>query len=199
MENQNEFWQFSDQLRLHSGGFANLALNDTTWAPKRFEDRRNFEYFSPSSSSGSAAAPEHRASDFNPFDDGWKNHLGLSGGAFSKKEPPSPLPVASSPVDKNLSAVNRFFANEKDHDLLFGGGNKNVGKYANNFKHGVFGVKKKESNDDLDAKNANNYNNGGVEKRFKTVPASEALPRNEAIGGYVFVCKHDTMQENLRR
>ncbi|MCP6508540.1 hypothetical protein NL478_27630, partial [Klebsiella pneumoniae] len=54
------------------------------------------------------------------------------------------------------------------------------------------------------AKNeSNNNNNNGaaaaVDKRFKTLPASEALPRNEAIGGYIFVCNNDTMEENLKR
>ncbi|XP_020674339.2 B2 protein-like, partial [Dendrobium catenatum] len=44
-----------------------------------------------------------------------------------------------------------------------------------------------------------NGNGGGVDKRFKTLPASEALPRNEAVGGYIFVCNNDTMQENLER
>ncbi|MDK0764163.1 hypothetical protein P5E87_15500, partial [Clostridium perfringens] len=42
-------------------------------------------------------------------------------------------------------------------------------------------------------------NNGAVDRRFKSLPASEALPRNEAIGGYIFVCNNDTMEENLKR
>jgi len=38
-----------------------------------------------------------------------------------------------------------------------------------------------------------------VDKRFKTLPPSESLPRNETVGGYIFVCNNDTMQENLKR
>ncbi|GAB2230935.1 hypothetical protein Droror1_Dr00015233 [Drosera rotundifolia] len=44
-----------------------------------------------------------------------------------------------------------------------------------------------------------NNNNKSLEKRFKCLPPSEALPRNETIGGYIFVCNNDTMEENLRR
>ncbi|KAJ8459321.1 hypothetical protein OPV22_032247 [Ensete ventricosum] len=46
--------------------------------------------------------------------------------------------------------------------------------------------------------NSNN-NNAVVDKRFKTLPATEMLPRNEVLGGYIFVCNNDTMQEDLKR
>ncbi|PPD79435.1 hypothetical protein GOBAR_DD23637 [Gossypium barbadense] len=32
-----------------------------------------------------------------------------------------------------------------------------------------------------------------------TLPATETLPRNEVLGGYIFVCNNDTMQEDLKR
>lgn len=38
-----------------------------------------------------------------------------------------------------------------------------------------------------------------IDKRFKTLPATETLPRNEVLGGYIFVCNNDTMQEDLKR
>ncbi|CAK7328311.1 unnamed protein product [Dovyalis caffra] len=47
--------------------------------------------------------------------------------------------------------------------------------------------------------NINNDNNNAVDKRFKTLPATETLPRNEVLGGYIFVCNNDTMQEDLKR
>ena len=34
---------------------------------------------------------------------------------------------------------------------------------------------------------------------YKTLPPAEMLPRNEALGGYIFVCNNETMQEDLRR
>ncbi|KAH7388409.1 hypothetical protein KP509_16G074500 [Ceratopteris richardii] len=36
-------------------------------------------------------------------------------------------------------------------------------------------------------------------KRFKTLPPPESLSRNETLGGYIFVCNNDTMQEDLKR
>ncbi|KAL5202273.1 hypothetical protein ABZP36_013225 [Zizania latifolia] len=47
--------------------------------------------------------------------------------------------------------------------------------------------------------NGNNSSNSAVDKRFKTLPTSEMLPRNEVLGGYIFVCNNDTMQEDLKR
>ncbi|KAG6742754.1 B2 protein [Populus alba] len=47
--------------------------------------------------------------------------------------------------------------------------------------------------------NINIDNNNTVDKRFKTLPATETLPRNEVLGGYIFVCNNDTMQEDLKR
>ncbi|KAG8384971.1 hypothetical protein BUALT_Bualt04G0173600 [Buddleja alternifolia] len=46
-----------------------------------------------------------------------------------------------------------------------------------------------------DSTNASN----AVDKRFKTLPVAETLPRNEVLGGYIFVCNNDTMQEDLKR
>ncbi|XP_041005831.1 B2 protein [Juglans microcarpa x Juglans regia] len=47
--------------------------------------------------------------------------------------------------------------------------------------------------------NENANTNNAVDKRFKTLPATETLPRNEVLGGYIFVCNNDTMQEDLKR
>ncbi|XP_072952060.1 uncharacterized protein [Typha angustifolia] len=47
--------------------------------------------------------------------------------------------------------------------------------------------------------NSNNNNNTVVDKRFKTLPSTEMLPRNEVLGGYIFVCNNDTMLEDLKR
>ncbi|KAL3653832.1 hypothetical protein CASFOL_003513 [Castilleja foliolosa] len=46
---------------------------------------------------------------------------------------------------------------------------------------------------------ANKEDNNALDKRFKTLPAAETLPRNEVLGGYIFVCNNDTMQEDLKR
>ncbi|GFP82767.1 b2 protein [Phtheirospermum japonicum] len=45
----------------------------------------------------------------------------------------------------------------------------------------------------------NKEDNNALDKRYKTLPAAETLPRNEVLGGYIFVCNNDTMQEDLKR
>ncbi|XP_010554108.1 PREDICTED: B2 protein-like [Tarenaya hassleriana] len=70
-------------------------------------------------------------------------------------------------------------------------GNLNVNKYTGNVVTHK-GSSNKNNND-------NGNQNSAVDKRFKTLPASEILPRNEVLGGYVFVCNNDTMQEDLKR
>ncbi|NMG42117.1 hypothetical protein GRZ55_23140, partial [Chelativorans sp. ZYF759] len=78
--------------------------------------------------------------------------------------------------------------------------NKSAGRAASNNSHGHAGGGKKGGGG---GKHGKNEGNGGAvaatDKRFKTLPASEALPRGQAIGGYIFVCNNDTMDENLRR
>jgi hypothetical protein len=84
--------------------------------------------------------------------------------------------------------------------------NKSAGRAASNNSHGHAGGKKGGGAGEYGNKKKhgkNEGNNGGgagaTDKRFKTLPASEALPRGQAIGGYIFVCNNDTMDENLRR
>ncbi|GMI68330.1 Asparagine-rich protein 2 [Hibiscus trionum] len=59
------------------------------------------------------------------------------------------------------------------------------------------------SKDAINNSNTNNNNSNeninAVDKRFKTLPATETLPRDEVLGGYIFVCNNDTMQEDLKR
>lgn len=59
------------------------------------------------------------------------------------------------------------------------------------------------NNNNINNNNNNNNNSGSnnsaLDKRFKTLPSTEMLPRNEILGGYIFVCNNDTMQEDLKR
>ncbi|KAL2516713.1 DCD (Development and Cell Death) domain protein [Abeliophyllum distichum] len=143
-------------------------------------------------------------SDFNSFNfgfsnDGWKaginsnsnnsgyGSVGLNGG-FNKGIYPTPsLNFDSYSKIKNLNnvlangKVNKVGRNEDEHGYV---GNKIGKKNKNN----------KESNN-----NSNGENKSASDKRFKTLPPSESLPRNETVGGYIFVCNNDTMQENLKR
>ncbi|KAJ3708333.1 hypothetical protein LUZ61_012038 [Rhynchospora tenuis] len=84
--------------------------------------------------------------------------------------------------------------------------NAGLGKYSSNVSGKDVSLAHNSgnmnSNDKLANGNSNNNgnnNNAGVDKRFKTLPSSEMLPRNEVLGGYIFVCNNDTMQEDLKR
>jgi hypothetical protein len=203
---------------LKANSLANLSLNDSIWntnyAAKLPVGRRNFDF---KNSAGEAGSPFGRPvsdlkSDFNLgfSNDVWKapindnlspnvNYPGLGAaaaglnGGFNKG-------IYSGPsLNFNSYSKGKGFANNV---VVNGKVNKN-GK--NEEEHGGKSGKKnkgnRESNKD---NNANNNNNGNgekaaVDKRFKTLPPAEALPRNETIGGYIFVCNNDTMAENLKR
>ncbi|KAK1564800.1 hypothetical protein Q3G72_011865 [Acer saccharum] len=110
------------------------------------------------------------------------------------------------------SKPGNFVFNNNNHymNVNLKGNNYNKNKEEDNFNnnHGSKNGKKnshhkKNYNNNRDGDNNNNdtkeNNKTGVDKRFKTLPPSEALPRNETIGGYIFVCNNDTMAENLKR
>nr|AIZ68175.1 B2 protein-like protein [Albuca bracteata] len=77
--------------------------------------------------------------------------------------------------------------------------NIGLNKYAN-----ISGPKdvnnNNNGNNNTNSNNSSSNNNNNVaDKRFKTLPSTEMLPRNEVLGGYIFVCNNDTMQEDLKR
>ncbi|XP_006644279.2 B2 protein [Oryza brachyantha] len=135
------------------------------------------------------------------------------------------LPSDGKPYGKNNNNanVNAFAFNKMGgyggNNGSYGGNggevksyfNKSVGRPAsnnnNNTTGGFYGSGHGKKGGDgaggkkKHAKNNDGGNNGAQasDKRFKTLPASEALPRDEAIGGYIFVCNNDTMEENLKR
>lgn len=218
--NQQSFWQFSDQLRLHTSNLANLSLNDSIWsdnfALKRPEDRRNFDVRVGGSvnSSGTSNAKASDlnlpggngsvpAKDFNGFNFGWKigpdaalNDLNVNGfddgwkvglgspmdvginDVFSKGIYPKPVSM-NHPMNGSLNLKgSRNNKGENDHKGAKKNGSKKIVETNNN---------------------GNNEGKSGADRRFKTLPPSESLPRNETVGGYIFVCNNDTMQENLQR
>eukprot|EP00262_Sarcandra_glabra_P018553 TRINITY_DN66_c0_g3_i1.p1 TRINITY_DN66_c0_g3~~TRINITY_DN66_c0_g3_i1.p1 ORF type:complete len:296 (-),score=52.29 TRINITY_DN66_c0_g3_i1:33-920(-) len=180
MENQQSFWQFSDQLRLQSTNFANLCINDSIWGDsykaKRTDERRNFDI------AVGGKIEKQKGSDFNGFNDSWKisskinsgnqKHNNNVNGGFNKD---------------TLKANNKNKINNNNY-------NEGVSKNSNKSNHN-----NGNSNSNSNNNNNNNNSKNSVDKRFKTLPPSESLPRNEAVGGYIFVCNNDTMEENLRR
>ncbi|MQM02914.1 hypothetical protein Taro_035688 [Colocasia esculenta] len=73
-------------------------------------------------------------------------------------------------------------------------------KYMNNNskENNNYNSSNKSNNNNNNSNNHSN-NNNSADKRFKTLPSTEMLPRNEVLGGYIFVCNNDTMQEDLKR
>ncbi|MCL7036301.1 hypothetical protein MKW94_008054 [Papaver nudicaule] len=85
-----------------------------------------------------------------------------------------------------------------------GGVNNNVNMNMNlpvssKFSNNIHSVKESSKNNNNNANINNDNNSNVVDKRFKTLPSTETLPRNEVLGGYIFVCNNDTMQEDLKR
>jgi len=234
MDNNNDFWKFSDQLRLESG-LANLSLNDfsiwsNSYSSKRPDQRRNFDV----SSTDLINNNNNNSSKSHDFNDGWNitnsngtlfsvpqnnNNLGLGGfnkgGIYSNNNTTSSYPnlnnntlggfnkgiysnTPSSPyLNLNLNS------NNNNHHL-----NTNLKGYKTFFKaedqfHTPKTSKKNNNNTTNKKHGDNNTNNDATktasEKKFKTLPPAESLPKNETIGGYIFVCNNDTMAENLKR
>uniref|UniRef100_A0A1D1YZI2 B2 protein n=1 Tax=Anthurium amnicola TaxID=1678845 RepID=A0A1D1YZI2_9ARAE len=210
----NEFWQFSDQLRLETtSSFANLSIGDSIWADSflsksRPEDRRNFDNTAAPvppnpiiGAAGQLAAgkqpqqPQQQSLKGPVLDlngGGWKAAMGggksafaNSGGFFNKEVGRQPANLFNRDVNKAVGGFGH--PHRKNID------NNDVGKGKGVGKKSVAGNRSGSNND------KNNNDKAASDKRFKTLPASEALPRSEAVGGYIFVCNNDTMQENLRR
>ncbi|CAI9291088.1 unnamed protein product [Lactuca saligna] len=201
--NQSSFWQFSDQLRVQSNNLSNLSLNDSIWstsyASKRPEkERRNFDIRVGGDFTNSGTINTNHSSssnsDFNGFNFDWKvgstnqnqtGDFGINGG-FNKgiySKPSLNFNTTDLNFEKNgFKKDGKFAKNSDDDHLSFG------------VKHG----KNKKNNSNVNNNEKDNSKNS-VDKRFKTLPPSESLPRNETVGGYIFVCNNDTMQENLKR
>ncbi|CAN1299900.1 DCD domain-containing protein NRP [Linum perenne] len=138
-------------------------------------------------------------SDWNGFNDGWKvgvgnnsNSSSVMGGSHQMNGGFNKGIYSKGGLNSggfNFNVNPRIGKNGKgiDDEHQFG----KVGK-----KNGG-GKKSNDGNDN--GKEGKDGKQNGVDKRFKTLPATEALPRNETIGGYIFVCNNDTMAENLRR
>ena len=267
--NQQSFFQFSDQLRVQTSNLANLSVNDSIWSSniptKRTEERRNFDIrvggevnssLSNSNPKGSDLngfndgwnSLKPKVSDFNGFNDGWNNlNLKPKGSDFNGfNDGWNNLNLKPKESDFNglndgwnsfktkgtdFNAFNdgwKMGSSSVGNSLILGGSQKNgginggfnkgiyskTGNYNINNNVNVKGYKnngkgeddhvgkvgKKNSNGKKNnGDNNNNDSKSGVDKRFKTLPPSESLPRNETVGGYIFVCNNDTMQENLKR
>ncbi|CAI9777259.1 unnamed protein product [Fraxinus pennsylvanica] len=95
--------------------------------------------------------------------------------------------IAKSPIRNGIYNMNSVYQNPNVNL-----GNIAGSKYSNNNLN-------KEPVKSSSNKEENTNASSAVDKRFKTLPAAETLPRDEVLGGYIFVCNNDTMQEDLKR
>ncbi|XP_068638794.1 B2 protein-like [Aristolochia californica] len=188
MDNQHTFWQLGDELRGQS-----KVSEDHKWlmvASKLAEQTRskgermnNLDL----SKAGAEIKPREKLGfqEENKFENFNFNLLSLE----------TKMP---EPITKNLSRTGLYNLNlvyQKGSNNNLGNVNLPLGsKYGNNISN-----KEVHNNNNNNNNNNNSNNNGSVDKRFKTLPSSEMLPRNEVLGGYIFVCNNDTMQEDLKR
>lgn len=104
------------------------------------------------------------------------------------------LKMNHSPIKPSFNSdiYNMNTGYQKNNSNCFSGFKLDTGmnKYAN--------ISDKNSSGGGGGGSSNNNNNNS-DKRFKTLPSAEMLPRNEVLGGYIFVCNNDTMQEDLKR
>ncbi|CAI0408761.1 unnamed protein product [Linum tenue] len=194
---------------------------------RNFDIRVGAELNNNSPSPAAATRPQVGSSDWNGFNDGWKVGAGGAGspagpnnnftGLLNNNNNHSVIGGGSGSHPMNSVGLNGGFNKGiySKGGLNSGGFNFNVNPRAgkngkgfgfddeqHNLVGGKFGKKNggRKNNDSNDSgKEGKDGKQNGVDKRFKTLPPSEALPRNETIGGYIFVCNNDTMAENLRR
>ncbi|KAF8083656.1 hypothetical protein N665_0759s0007 [Sinapis alba] len=169
------YWQLGDELR---GQTQSRASEDHKWstvATKLAEQTRmKGERSNNLDLSKAAGYSEFRPTDKFSFQDNNNNNNMFNFKMFNL-DGKYVQGTCKAPIQKNVYNMNDFKS----------GGNAKVNKYNGNVV----------ANKELSKHN----NNDNVDKRFKTLPASETLPRNEVLGGYVFVCNNDTMEEDLKR
>ncbi|EES20067.1 B2 protein isoform X1 [Sorghum bicolor] len=230
-----EFWNFSDQLRLHNN-FSNLSIADSIWSSTTSPPDPSSSFPGGNTNSpgliGSAKlafgnATTTSADRYNANAAGAGAGVGSNNAAAisvtdyylnkntTNANAGKTISVTDYYLNKNNAnaaagktmSVTDYYLNKNNananNDAVKSYFNKSVGRPANNNNNNtVVGGKKNSTaaaHHDKKHKNSGNGNGAGVDKRFKSLPASEALPRGEAIGGYIFVCNNDTMEENLKR
>uniref|UniRef100_A0A1J3H3A1 B2 protein n=1 Tax=Noccaea caerulescens TaxID=107243 RepID=A0A1J3H3A1_NOCCA len=199
--NQQSFWQFSDQLRVQN--LANLSLNDSIWSSnsvyKRNDERRNLDIATADKNPVEYLNPNKEAgSDMNTSWSNWKSGSSGFGPVGSTKSTVN-MNTPFNDTWKFNSNVNGDFNKGIHSSPSYGYSSKNKGILDEDQqipKGGKKNRKNQRHNNEVDKSNGGG---GALDKRFKTLPPAEALPRNETIGGYIFVCNNDTMEENLKR
>ncbi|KAL6313228.1 hypothetical protein AAG906_018694 [Vitis piasezkii] len=224
--NQQSFWQFSDQLRVQTSNLANLSLNESIWSSpytKRQDERRNFD-IRVGGEINSGSSLKQKGLDFNggydmrvggeinsgsslkqkvlDFNGGYEMRVGgeINSGSSLKQKGSDFNGGYEMMVSREMNSVNDLRQKGNDYNgfnggwkigvsPFMGGAQSNVGVNGG-FNKGVYSKPGNYVNSNINVKNGNNKN-GNFKERMSM--------ENETVGGYIFVCNNDTMQENLKR
>ncbi|KAL6497605.1 hypothetical protein OROHE_027234 [Orobanche hederae] len=174
MENIRSFWQEGDELRTQS-----KVMDDHKWsvaASKLAEQTRSKSErrINIDPSKGSAETRQRENFGFqedNKFDSFNFEMLNLNNKLNEN--------MTKNSLRNGIYNMNVVYQNPNANSI-------------GNIKYSSVRQSKEPNNNKDDSQNAS-------DKRFKTLPAAEMLPRNEILGGYIFVCNNDTMQDDLKR
>ncbi|KAI8533417.1 hypothetical protein RHMOL_Rhmol10G0008000 [Rhododendron molle] len=185
MESMNSFWQLSDQLRGqpkvsedHKWSMAASKLAEQTRS--KGERRNNLDL----SKGPTETRPRDNVAfqEDNRFETFNFNMLNLD-------------PKITEDMNKTSFRSSMYNSN--------GVYQKSNGNNVGSLTGSKYGFNNNKEPNSYNSNNIINNNDNNVvsaaDKRFKTLPAAETLPRNEVLGGYIFVCNNDTMQEDLKR
>ncbi|KAI8030592.1 hypothetical protein LOK49_LG01G04206 [Camellia lanceoleosa] len=179
MESMRSFWQLGDELRGQS-----KVSEDHKWsmvASKLAEQTKGERRINLDLSKGPAEIRPRENMGFqedNKFESLNFNMLNL--------DPKMTENVNKSSFRNGMYNMNALYQKSNGNSVMNMTGSK-------------YGVNNQNKEPNSSSNNNDNNNTSAIEKRFKTLPAAETLPRNEALGGYIFVCNNDTMQEDLKR
>ncbi|KAL7232783.1 hypothetical protein ACSBR2_010737 [Camellia fascicularis] len=182
MESMRSFWQLGDELRGQS-----KVSEDHKWsmvASKLAEQTKGERRINLDLSKGPAEMRPRENMGFqedNKFESLNFNMLNL--------DPKMTENVNKSSFRNGMYNMNALYQKSNGNSVMNMTGSK----------YGVNNQNKEPNSSSNNNNNNDNNNTSAIEKRFKTLPAAETLPRNEALGGYIFVCNNDTMQEDLKR
>lgn len=184
MENLSSFWQLGDELRglqvsdEHKWSLAASKLAEQTRS--KVERRNNLDLYKGSTET-------RPRENLGLQEDNRYGNLNLNMLNMEMKMNES---IAKSSLGNGMYNMNTVYQKNNLNNIS----NMNVAKYnVNSSKND--GMNSGNHKNNFESANSNN----AVDKRFKTLPAAEILPRNEVLGGYIFVCNNDTMQEDLKR
>ncbi|KHG30353.1 Uncharacterized protein F383_01974 [Gossypium arboreum] len=176
MERTNNFWQLGDDLR----GLAKVA-EDHKWlmAASKLAEQTRTKGERMNNLDLSKGPAEMRTRDkFGFQEDNKLENLNFNMLNLDSKVGDN---VSKSSFQNGMYNMNAVY--QKNNSISLG--NPTGNKYMSNNQSN------KDVSNNSSTKNNNNGNensnaNNAVDKRFKTLPATETLPRNEVLGGYIF-------------